>query len=81
MLNLLFLDSMGKSPHGQAKDSLEKNLRWYSPIRVWFVITLVTLAHIVLEWPKYLSYELPFISVSMVVILLLSTGSKKFLPL
>jgi len=50
-----FLVSIEYSPQGQAKGFLEKNLRQYSSIGVWFVIALVALAHKESECPKCLS--------------------------
>ena len=69
---------MGYNPHGQLKFSLEKNLSLYLLIRAWLVIAFVALAHNELKWPKYLSYNLPLMYNSLIVLSLLSRSRKCF---
>ena len=69
---------MGYNPHEQLQFSLEKNLSLYLLIEAWLVIALVALVHNELEWPKYLSYDLPLIYDSSVVLSLSSRSRKCF---
>jgi len=86
LLNLLYLCKMwclvsiGYCLQGQLKSSLEKNLSLYSLVRVWLIIALDTLVHNELEWPKYLSHELPLICDSFIMLSLLLTRLRKCLP-
>ena len=67
LLNLLYswgiwhLDLIGYNLHRQLNSSLRKNFSWYSPIGVWFVITLIALVHSELEWLNCLIHGLPLV--------------------
>ena len=86
LLNLLhsckmwYLVSIGYCPQGQLKSSLGKNLSLYSPVGAWLVIPLDALVYNELEWPKYLSHEPPLMYDGSIMLLSLSTRSRKCLP-
>ena len=75
------LDSIGYSPHGQLKSSLEKNLRRYSPIGAWFRMARAALAHNELECPKCLIHGPPFLYEGSMLWKLSSRRSRNCFPL
>ena len=78
---MYFLVSIGYRPHGHLKSSFRKNCNQYSPIGVWFVMALVVWVHNKLEDPKAWSQGPPLMYDGSMISLLLSTRSRKFLPL
>jgi len=67
LLNLLHswriwhLDLIGYNLHRELNSSLGKNLSQYSPIGLWFVMTLIALVHSELEWLNCLIHGLPLV--------------------
>jgi len=67
--------------YGHEKSFLGKNLRQYSPIRVWLTITLVALVYKEFEWLNWCNQGPPLIVDGSIGLRLLSNNSRKFFSL
>ena len=80
LCKIYYLVLIGYNPHRQLKSSLGKNLSLYSLIGAWLVIALEAFAHRELKCSKYLSYELPLMYISLIMLLSLLTRLRKCFP-
>ena len=78
---MCLLVSIGYRLHRHLKSSFRKNHNQYSPVVVWFVMALVARAHRELEEPKAWSHRPSLMYNGSMVLLLMSTRSRKFFPL